>query len=233
MTTRSISAKLSSVFSTVKSRGLREGLKFASYRLYEEVHERRLGIRTTGLVSPGELGYESSEFFEYAPAPYHALRYCLARIPIRAGEDAFLDYGCGLGRVIIMAGTKPFRRVLGIDISPGLVEKARENIQQARKRLKCEVRADVADAQTYAVPDDITVVHFNNPFTGDTLAQAVGNIRESLRRRPRDLTIVFGSPGRFEEMFGGQDWLERKTFRPFYPNTAYAIYNCRLEMESR
>ena len=229
MTTRMISAKLSSVVSTIKSRGFRGGVQFISYRLYEEFHERRLGIRTTGLVSSEELGYESSEFLEYTPTPYHALRYCLARIPIRPGEDTFLDYGCGLGRVITMAGTKPFRRVLGIDVSPALVERARENIELARKQLKCEVLAEVADATTYEIPDDVTVIHLFNPFTGDTLSQTIENVRESLRRRPRDLTIAFVSPGRFEEMFGGQDWLERKSYRSFYPNTAYGIYKCRLE----
>ncbi len=227
-----ISSKLSSVVSTVRSRGLGEALKFVSYRLYEEAQERRLGIRTTGLVTPGELGYESSEFFEYTPAPYHALRKSLARIPVRPGEDVFLDYGCGLGRVIVLAGTKPYKRVLGIDISPPLIVKAEENIRAA-KRLKCEVSAEVADAQTYAVPEDVTVIHFNNPFSGETLARAVANIRESLRRRPRELTIVFGSPGKFETMFGGQDWLERISYKPFYPTTAYAIYKCRAEAESR
>lgn len=227
-----ISSKLSGVISTVKSRGLGEALKFVSYRLYEEAQERRLGIRTTGLVTPGELGYESSEFFEYAPAPYHALRKSLGRISVRPGEDVFLDYGCGLGRVIIFAGTKPFKRVIGIDIAPALIVKAGENIRAARG-LKCEVIAEVADAQTYAVPEDVTVVHFNNPFSGETLERAVANVRESLRRRPRDLTIVFGSPGKFETMFGGQDWLERKFYRPFYPATAYAVYKCRPGADSR
>lgn len=228
-----MTSKLSSALTTVRSRGLRAGLKFVSYRLYEEFHERRLGVRTTGLVLPKELGFESAEFFEYTPAPYRALRYSLARVTVRPGEDSFLDYGCGLGRVIIFAGTKPFRRAIGVDISQALVEKAQENIELARKRLKCEVQAEVADAQTYAVPDDVTVIHFNNPFSGETLAKAVGNIRESLRRRPRRLTIIYGSPGKFEQMFGGQDWLERKAYRPFYPSTAYAIYECRSGTPSR
>lgn len=214
--------KLSRIWSSLSS----GGLKFVSYRLYEEFQERRLNVRTTGLVSAEELGFESAEFFEYTPAPYRALRDSLGRIEVRPGEDAFLDYGCGLGRAVVVAGTKPFRRVLGIDISPVLVERAVENLRRAGPRLKCEVRAEVADAQTYAVPDDITVVHFYNPFTGSTLERAVANIRESLRRRPRDLTIIYGNPGKFEQMFGGEGWLEKKSYNSFHPHTTYAIYKC-------
>lgn len=224
-----ISAKVASVLSTIRSRGLGEGQRFVWYRLYEELHERRLGIRTTGLVTSRDLGHQSPELLEYAPSPYHALRYCLARLPIRPGEDAFLDYGCGMGRAVILAATRPFRRVVGVEISPALLAIARENARRAEKRLRCEIQLEAADARTYAVPDDITVVHLFNPFMGDTLARTVGNIRESLRRRPRSLTIVFGNPVWFEEMFGGQDWLRREAVRDFYPNIGYTIYRCRPE----
>ncbi len=233
MTTKMISAKISSVLSTLKSQGLRGGLRFVSYRLYEEFHERRLGIRTNGLVSSEELGHESAELLEYSPAPYRALQHCLAQVIIRPGEDALLDYGCGMGRVMILAATKPFRRVLGVEISTAMAEKARENIRLARKHLKCEVYVNLGDARTYRVPDDITVIHLFNPFMGDTLAQVVENIQESLQRRPRNLTIIFGNPVWFEDMFGGQNWLKRRDFRSFYPGIDYAIYDCRFDLKSR
>lgn len=232
MTTSAFSNKLSSIFSAVRSRGVRGGLRFVGYRLYEEVFERRLGIQTRGTVSPEDLGHDSPELLEYSPTPYHALRYCLARVPIEPGEDSLLDYGCGMGRVITLAATKPFRRVVGIEISPAMAERARENIGRAKKRLKSEVHVDVADARTYQVPDDITVIHLYNPFTGDPLAQTVERIRESQRRRPRDVTIIYGNPGRFEEMFGGENWLTRKLYRDFYPSTGYAIYICRPDSKS-
>jgi SAM-dependent methyltransferase len=226
-----ISTKVSSVVSMFREHGLRGSAMFVYYRLYEELQERRLGIQTGGLVSPDELGHDSPELLEYTPTSYHALQDCLARVRFRTGEDAFLDYGCGLGRVIIFAATKPFSRAVGVEISTALAEKARENIEQARGRLKCEVTVDVSDARTYQVPDDVTVIHFFNPFIGDTLAQAVGNIRESLRRRPRELTILYASPGRFEKMFGGQDWLKKTASLTFYPGMVYAIYSCRADAE--
>jgi SAM-dependent methyltransferase len=223
-----LSSRVANVWSTVRSRGVREAQRFVWYRLYEELQEKRLGIRTTGIVTSQELRHESPELLEYAPSPYHALRYCLAQLAVRTGEDALLDYGCGMGRAVVLAATKPFRRVVGVEISPALAAVASENVRRARKRLKCEVHLEVADATTYPVPDDITVVHLFNPFTGDTLARTVGNIQESLRRKPRDLTIVFGNPVWFEEMFGGEKWLERVASRDFYPDIGYAIYACRV-----
>src|SRR5690242_19688945 len=36
-------------------------------------------------------------------------------------DDVFLDFGCGMGRIIIVAGMKyQFRRVIGVEISPEL-----------------------------------------------------------------------------------------------------------------
>lgn len=222
-----LSMKFLSVLLMVRSQGVRNSMRFISYRLYEDFNELRLGIRTAHFISKEDLGHDNPEFGAYTPAPYEALRYCLDRISIRPGEDTLLDYGCGMGRVVVLAGTRPFRRILGVEISPEMVQRARENIDLARKRLKCAVHLEVADARTYVVPDDVTFIHFYNPFNGETLAQVIGNIRESQRRRPREVTILFGNPRRFEEMFLGRDWLEKKDFRLFYQNTGYGIYTCR------
>lgn len=226
-TLKLISAKLLAVLLMFRSQGVRESMRFLSYRLNEDFHERRLGIETARFISGKDLGHQNPEYGAYTPAPYKALQYCLDQISIRPGEDTLLDYGCGMGRVIILAGTRPFRRVIGVELSPAMAEKARENIDRSRRRLKCAVEIEVVDARAYSVPDDVTFIHLYNPFNGETLAKVVGNIRESLRRRPRELTILFGNPRRFEEMFGDRDWLEKKDFRWFYQNTGYGIYTFR------
>jgi cyclopropane fatty-acyl-phospholipid synthase-like methyltransferase len=224
----SLVTKLSGALSMFTSRGLRGGLRVVSHRLYEEFQDRKLGIRTIGYMSSEELGHESPELLDYSPAPYSALHDCLARVSIKPGEDVLLDYGCGMGRVMVLAATKPFRRVLGVEISEELAAQARANIERAGRRLKCVAEVEQADARAFQVPDETTIIHLYNPFTGETLAQVVENILESLRRRPRELTIIFGNPGTFESMFGGQDWLKKTASLSFFPSTGYGIYHCRL-----
>ncbi|MEN8221490.1 MAG: class I SAM-dependent methyltransferase [Pseudomonadota bacterium] len=48
------------------------------------------------------------------------------------GDDAFeqkslLDFGCGVGRLIIPFSRK-FKKVVGVDISSGMIEEAKKNI---------------------------------------------------------------------------------------------------------
>ena len=217
-------SKFSSVVASFRAGGLRGGLTFVAHRLVEEYHERRLGIHTRGFVSAKELGHTSRDFGAYLGVPYPALLKCLAQAPISPERDAFLDIGCGMGRALLIGATKPFRRAIGVEISPALAEQARENTARARHRLRCEVEVVVADAGLYEIPDDLTVIHILNSVVGDTLVQVFKNIRASLHRKPRALRVIYGNPERFETLHLGDGWLRRTYYRRFYPNMEYAIY---------
>jgi hypothetical protein len=51
-----------------------------------------------------------------------------------------------------------------------------------------------ADATTYRVPDDVTVVFLYNPFRGDVLQAALTRVLESFDRAPRRLRVVYANP---------------------------------------
>jgi methylase of polypeptide subunit release factors len=42
--------------------------------------------------------------------------------------DVFVDFGCGKGRVLYLACRHPFKEVIGVDLSPAVVEAARRNL---------------------------------------------------------------------------------------------------------
>jgi hypothetical protein len=222
----SLSTKLASLLSVARSGGPGKAVSFLYHRLADEFHERRLGIRTTGFLSGSELHHQSPEFGAYLGAPYSALWHCFGQVAIRGDRDTLLDIGSGMGRVLVVAATKPFRRVIGVEISPELAELARENLRRAGRHLRCEVELEIADARSYHIPDDVTIIHIFNPFTGETLARVGGNIRAFLQRTRRPLTIIYGNPAGFEAMFFSEGWLKRSFFRVFYPNIEYAIYDC-------
>jgi hypothetical protein len=82
----------------------------------------------------------------------------------------------------------PFRRVIGPELSERLNSIARDNLQGTRSRLCCQdVQIVSADVLEYELPDYITVVLLNNPFTGPVFEAAVAKLVASLRRRPRHL----------------------------------------------
>jgi len=170
----------------------------------------RLGIRTTRRVSTGALGLHSPFSEKYAPSDYRSLRAVLRDLELRPGEDVFLDYGSGKGRVLILAAGLPFRRVLGIDLSPDLNRQAELNLARARRRRVChDVRVLEADAGSFDVPDDVSLAYFYSPFTGDTLRASLARLRASWERNPRRLRILFKDPDDFEREVRAHAWLSK------------------------
>ena len=221
----SFGSKLSGLLSTIRGQKARDVVSGLYHRLTDELQERRLGIRTRGFYSGSQLGHQTREFGAYLAAPYGGLRWGLRQVSIAPDRDALLDIGSGLGRALVVAGTKPFRRVVGVEISPALAERASENVARAHG-LRAPVEVVVADAREYEVPDDITVVHLFNPFSGSLLKDVIQKLHAAVTRRPRPLTIIYGNPGEFERMKLGEGWATRRARRVFYPNTEYAVYDC-------
>ena len=120
------------------------------------------------------MGAENSFSAPYYPSDYRSIYKAFRRLPVRPRqEDAFLDYGSGMGRVLVVAGTFPFRRVIGVELSPQLAQIASENVKLARKKMKCcDIQVVVADAAAYEVPADVTFIFFYNPFHGPVLSSA-------------------------------------------------------------
>ncbi len=159
------------------------------------VLEQRAGIRTEGHFTPDELGFSPEHRARYEPSQWFGLRRILP--PRLVGSDeVFIDYGSGMGRIVYQAAAwYPFRRVIGIELSPRLNDIARDNIARNRDRLRCrDVELVATDALDYAVPDDVTVVYFGNPFQGPVFGGVVAQLKASLERRPRRMRIVYGNP---------------------------------------
>jgi ubiquinone/menaquinone biosynthesis C-methylase UbiE len=104
--------------------------------------------------------------------PHHlwALELALADVP---PPRRVLDLGTGTGVVAIaLAGRYPEAEVIGIDLSPGMIEEAR---RKAPRELAPRVGFEVGDASALACPDgDFELVVLSNmiPFF-DELARVV------------------------------------------------------------
>jgi hypothetical protein len=161
-------------------------------RVLNDTLDRAAHYGTSGQVELPELGLGDEHAQPYVPSDWFALRRAMRGLAVRPG-DALLDYGVGKGRVLIAAGRRPFSRLIGIDLSPLLVETARANLARRRLRVR-DVVVEVADAAAYAVPDDVTVAYLFCPFTGPTFAAVVDRLLESQDRRPRRMLLVYMAP---------------------------------------
>lgn len=163
----------------------------ARARITEELYERRFGIRTRGNISLKSLAIDDPDSVWYAPISYPAFFNAMKHVPV---SGAFVDYGSGLGRVLVAAGTLPFDRVTGVELSETLVARSRQNIAAAKGTVCRNIDVVCANAVDWQIPADVTVFHFFNPFQKQTLRAVVANIAQSLRGTPRQAWIVFANP---------------------------------------
>lgn len=147
------------------------------------------------------------ESVPYQPLPWVLLRRALAVLPL-GPEDVFLDYGSGMGRVLLMAARQKLKRVVGLELLAPLAGIARENLLAASPRLHSPVEVVVADATAWEVPDDVTVAFFFNPFVGSVMAAAQARLAESLERRPRHLRVLYAHPDDQPNLFTDCSWVK-------------------------
>ena len=191
------------------TKGPFDTVAWARHHAYERLRERRLGVETGDSEAwAGSLTDPALSCYE--PISYQILDRALAALPASARSGAFLDYGCGKGRVVVAAAAYPFRRVTGIELLPELTAIARRNAEAARGRgrLRCgEVELLTTDATAYAVPEDVTAVFLFNPFRGPVMRAVLDRIAESLEATPRPLSVVYVQPCEDENLLADRPWL--------------------------
>lgn len=162
--------------------------------------ERRLDVQTAQKIERSELGYADDRFVFYEPAEWRTLQRALPKRSV-TDDDVFVDLGCGMGRMVLRAAEYRFAKVIGVELSSGLIAIAERNLERNRDRLRCRnIELIHADVTAYELDDSVTVVFFNNPFTGEIFQAAIDNLRRSLERRPRRLRIVYRHPTEHERL---------------------------------
>jgi SAM-dependent methyltransferase len=165
--------------------------------------ERRLNTRTASwdaisVPAPSDsLGYEGT--------PYLMLVEVFRHLKLRM-NDVFVDVGCGKGRVLLMALQSAVGVAVGVELDPGFLEAARLNLE-----------GNAADPDRYDLfqgPvqdfnfDAATVLFLFNPFGAATMREMLDRVAASLRRRPRELRIVYVNPVE-EAVLAETSWLKR------------------------
>ena len=134
------------------------------------------------------LSAEHSVFYDDSGGP--DLRQILRQVPIPRGSVA-LDYGSGKGGALITLAEFPFDEVVGVEISPALVEVAAENLRRSRID---DVRLVACDAAAFSDLDRVTHIYLYHPFRGDVIDAVLANVQASLVRAPRRLMVIYKNP---------------------------------------
>jgi SAM-dependent methyltransferase len=180
-----------------KARATRRNLMPSGRRAgqrFDAVH----GVTTEALIFLGELDPENVgpgiEFAtHYEATPVHDAQRLLDASPLVPERSTFVDVGSGMGRVVLLASQRPFRQIVGVEISPALHEIARENrarFQAADVRCK-DVRLVRADAASFTFPRGDLVVYLYNPFRSEVFEPMLDAL---LSVSGRELVLLYHTP---------------------------------------
>lgn len=196
-----------------REHGTLHAARVLANRIVDFLADRHLGIRGAGLIPIETLIPIWTDCHDYFPTSFSTFKAVLAEVGVRGREDVFVDYGSGKGRVLLMAATHPFRRVIGVEISPQLCEAARENVRRFRGSTRSPIEIWTGSAADFPLPSDASIVYLYNPFHGEVLRRVLSNLRVSLDEHPRRLTLIFNNPIHFMRIAPEYPWLiERRSF---------------------
>lgn len=139
------------------------------------------------------LGHFHSPYQPTEPALFKEMMACLN---IDFQEFTFIDIGSGKGRALLMAADYPFRRILGIELLPGLHRVAQENlsIYKSASQQCFELEARCGDAREFVFPPEPTVLYLFNPLPEPGVVEVMARLDRSLSQYPRSVYLVYRNP---------------------------------------
>lgn len=189
------------ILNSIKRRGLTDTVRFI---IYELIFEFKYKVDTIAEVELDDLtlkGSNKAYSERYQGANYFYFQSIMKKMKIDFANSTFIDYGSGKGRVLIMAGEYPFRKIIGVEFGKELVQTCNANLEKVKGQMKAKQFEVVhEDATQYDVAADINLFFLNNPFHQNLMEQVLDKIEESLTKHPRFVQVIYLNP-RFNDSF--------------------------------
>jgi SAM-dependent methyltransferase len=142
----------------------------------------------------------------YQPIPPEQFREIMAALSehlapdTNFGQFTFIDIGAGKGRALLLATEFEFRRIIGVELLPELVEVARENVREFERRgASTGIELHCQDATKFVFAAEPAVVFLFNPLPQGSLRTLINNLEQSLRQNPNPVYVIYANPI-FEEI---------------------------------
>lgn len=164
----------------------------------EDSFDHRHGVDTAGVIPQADLDVDGphwvhgSAYVATSPIDFADV---LAPFALDIANTSFIDLGCGKGRVLLMAGALPFRRVVGVEYSEALSAVARDNLVRYRgPKATAHIEVVTGDASLYAYPDGDLVVYLYHPFDEIVMQKVIDALAHRQRHAPRRLLVLYFKP---------------------------------------
>ncbi len=154
--------------------------------------DRAHQVDTSGLVR-GETIDSGSLSDLYITGYYgispSTLEQALERLPEPVDAYTFVDLGCGKGRALLVAAKSPFRRLVGVEISPELAQ-----IAQANTSREARISVEQGDAARFSFPAEPLVIFLYHPFLPPVLRKVLRNLKQARAGSPHPTFLLYANP---------------------------------------
>jgi predicted RNA methylase len=150
----------------------------------------------------------------------------LRALRIAPRDYAFVDYGAGKGRVLMLAMLSGFQRVTGVEISARLCAVARENLARFAEQNGRVPNARIVESDAGAfVPEGSHILaYLYNPFGRVILDEVRRQLEGCLQCGTKRIVVIYANP-EHASVFSGSDIWEAG---PVTPGTATFIATSAL-----
>jgi hypothetical protein len=162
------------------------------------------GVETDGVIPGHDLavGHKNDRFIAgYAAIPPSRFRGAIEKwrtsgLSHSVGEYAFIDFGCGKGRAVLLASELGFREVVGVELNTQLADLAKANatVWTAAGKAKSPIRIIRGDALELEWPAGPCLVYLYNPFGEQVMRRLTGKMKERFAANPGDLEVLYQKP---------------------------------------
>jgi SAM-dependent methyltransferase len=169
---------------------------------FDRIHRVDTGglIYADGLSAGHQHDIHSAGYYATAPSLFRGAiehwRAMLEASPFRLADYAFVDIGCGKGRVVLLATESAFREVIGVELNPQLASMARRNLNRWRRRRRAchNVRILHGDALSFPLPDGPVVLFFFNSFEEQMVRMWLDKLVEAAATRSAPIDVIYLHP---------------------------------------
>ena len=185
------------------------------------------GTDTTSPIELDELFITSNNKelgTAYEPTAVLVLRKLFARLVI-PNNSILVDFGCGKGRVLMIASEFGFKEVRGVDFSSKLCKIAINNCQKYKEKMQSTIiyRIFQSDVVDYQIKNDENVFYLFNPFGAEILDQVLNNIQLSLSDNPRKIWIIYYNP-KFQDIIKNMNQYIKENEISYGPKYTIFVY---------
>ena len=192
----------------------------ARARQNDVLFNRRWGTDTGGLVNLAALTVARERAllsYGYQASSGRAFTEALAAGGIVPQHFAFVDYGSGKGRIVLLAAAAGFARAIGVEFAPELHRIAEANAEQFFVSGGAPRRAEMVlgDAGTFAPPSGPVLAYVYNSF-GPAILREVLSRLEHHAATGEEVFVAYVNPrhreafeadGRWVIGAQGEEWL--------------------------